>query len=328
MIAQLNSRYIRTRPGRLFPRLISYFLFEGRPLTTSGRWFNPITFASLKRAALADVDPATEQPVFITGTGRSGTTVLGMVLSLHPKIGFLNEPKALWHHVHPKDDLIGSYSEEQGNYLLNAGDATSAQSRKVKGMYSSFLHLSGTNVVLDKYPEMIFRTEYLQALFSRPRYIFLHRNPMDTIASTAEWSREHGHTGEDWWGADKRKWHLLTEQVVPLDRSLAPFAEQIRKLESQEDMAAVEWIATMNRGLETMKENPDRFIKIGYEELVSNPANQLEAICKFIGIPSDVKMLEYGSRMLQPRKRSEKPLLSDFLMAPLRETALQMGYSI
>ena len=34
MVAQLDSLYIKTRPTKVVSRLISYGLFEGRPLTT------------------------------------------------------------------------------------------------------------------------------------------------------------------------------------------------------------------------------------------------------------------------------------------------------
>ena len=44
MFAQLNSLYLKTRPYKVFSRLVSYGLFEGRPLTTRGRWINPLLF--------------------------------------------------------------------------------------------------------------------------------------------------------------------------------------------------------------------------------------------------------------------------------------------
>ena len=42
MIPQIDRRYVKERPTKLFSRLVSYALFEGRPLTTKGRWINPL----------------------------------------------------------------------------------------------------------------------------------------------------------------------------------------------------------------------------------------------------------------------------------------------
>ena len=61
-------------------------------------------------------------PIFIVGTGRSGTTILGKILSVHKQVAFLNEPKALWFFANKEDDLIGSYSKSKGRYHFNEND--------------------------------------------------------------------------------------------------------------------------------------------------------------------------------------------------------------
>jgi len=328
MIAQLDAKYIRSNPGRVFPRLISYFFFEGRPLTTSGRWFNPITFAALRKAAKSPVNPAVESPVFITGTGRSGTTILGKVLSVHPEIGFLNEPKAIWHLANPSDDLIGNYSDKPGSFFLGSADVTPDKAQLVKAIYSSYLKLSGANVILDKYPEMIFRTEYLNSLFHAPRFIFLHRNPWDTISSTVKWSSTHGNDHEDWWGHNQRKWKLLVEQVVSQDPMLAEQQQVISKFTSQYDKAATEWIVTMNRAIQSMQMVPDRFIRIGYESLTQHPEQSLNNICRFIGVASNQQMIDYGSGVLKARTRNQTVEIHPALEEPIRKTAATLGYIV
>ena len=107
MVAQLDRLYVSTRPTKAYSRLVSYLLFEGRPLTTKGQWINPLVAAHFGLEKRLPQFRQVKQPVFILGTGRSGTTILGLILSLHRDVGFLNEPKALWHSVNPADDLIG-----------------------------------------------------------------------------------------------------------------------------------------------------------------------------------------------------------------------------
>src|SRR6185436_2775660 len=119
MIAQLNKEYIKTRPTKLFSRIVSYLFFEGRPLTTKGSWINPFLFFGYRIISFLPQIKKVESPIFIIGTGRSGSTLLGMLLSMHKRIGFLNEPKALWHFAYNKEDVIGSYSTDGANYKLD-----------------------------------------------------------------------------------------------------------------------------------------------------------------------------------------------------------------
>jgi hypothetical protein len=56
-------------------------------------------------------------PVFIIGCGRSGTTILGQVLSAHPEVYYLFEPYHLWAAIDPMTDVLepgGVYETSKG----------------------------------------------------------------------------------------------------------------------------------------------------------------------------------------------------------------------
>jgi len=319
MIAQLSKEYINAKPSKVFSRLISYFFFEGRPATTKGRWFNPVTFMSLRSASKTRHLPGAESPVFITGTGRSGSTILGLVLSMHHDAGFLNEPKALWYHVNHADDLIGSYSEEPARYIMNASNASEKMAMSVKSIYSSFLKLSGSSRIIDKFPEMIFRIDYLNKIFENPRYIFLYRNAMETIASTAIWSNTHrdAQKQEDWWGVNNRKWNLLVEQVVPFDEYLSQDAATIATFTNQSDRAAVEWIVTMNQGLKMYSAYPDRVFPLNYEDLCKRKEQVLQQICDFTGLSYDAVFFKFGKQIIRESKAINHIKLHPLLLEPI-----------
>jgi hypothetical protein len=46
-----------------------------------------------------------ENPVFIVGCPRSGTTILGQILGQTPSFFYLNEPRYIWCHVRPELDI-------------------------------------------------------------------------------------------------------------------------------------------------------------------------------------------------------------------------------
>ena len=133
VVAQLDVATARARPGRVLPRLISYAVFEGRPATTRGRWINPLVRANLRVGEAAGWGPPVRQPIFVLGIGRSGTTLLGSLLGVHSHVGFLNEPKAMWHRIVDDEDLIGSYGPEPVRLRLDAADARPPVRRRTGG---------------------------------------------------------------------------------------------------------------------------------------------------------------------------------------------------
>lgn len=328
MVAQIDKAYIRARPVRLWPRLLSYALFEGRPLTTKGRWINPVVFglASLLRALPAM--RRVEAPVFILGTGRSGTTILGIVLSMHRDVGFLNEPKAMWASLCRFEDLIGSYHRDAARYRLGGDDATAIIARGAQRIYGGYLWLAGVRRIVDKYPEMIFRTEFLRAIFPDARFLFLSRSGVATCGSIRHWSERLGTKvkGEihDWWGADDRKWRLLLEQIVPEHPDLAVHAKELVALD-HEARAAVEWIVTMREGLQLTAADPKGTLHIPYEALCSDPRVWIGRLETFLGLQHDPVLAAYAAATLADPKRETILDLPDWLQPIFQATEVDLA---
>lgn len=307
MVAQIDIDYIKLKPLKAISRFISYALFEGRPITTRGRWINPLVFALFCLEKNIPAPKNVKEPIFIIGTGRSGTTILGVVLSMHRSVGFLNEPKALWYSVYKNEDLIGNYSKRKANCRLNALDATEEVVRAMHRLFGWYLAITGSSRVVDKYPELIFRIPFVRKIFPDAKFIFLIRNGWDTCHSIEHWSERLGEqrNGEvhDWWGVNNRKWNLLTEQLVPEDADLAPHADAIRGFKRHTDMAAVEWILTMREGLRLRDRHPDCVHTVMYEDLVNRPAEALTALRTFCSLGEDATFDEYARRVLRPAPR-------------------------
>jgi hypothetical protein len=332
MIANLDADYIRMRPSKAIARLVGHLLLQGRPLTTRWRWMNLILFAQFAIVKRLPQLKKVEKPICILGTGRSGTTILSKVLSMHPYVAFLNEPKALWHAVFPEEDLIGSYSRGPACYQLGAEDATLKVHRAAHRLYAYCLALTGSRRILDKYPEMIFRVPFVRAIFPDAKLIFLVRNGWDTVHSIAAWSRREGEqVGEetrDWWGANRRKWHLLVEQVVSTDPSLSEVYPEVARLTRHEDMAAVEWVVTMREGLHLMQSMPGLIHKVHFEDLMTQPENTLKRVLVFCDLPEDAILLSYALRMLSPPPHRQPFDLHPAVQALFLETMKELRYPI
>ena len=329
MVAQIDSAYFVARPSRSYSRLCSYALFEGRPLTTRGRWINPILMRAGRRVMSASQTEDVRQPVFILGTGRAGTTVLGKILSLHRDVGFLNEAKLLWHLACSAEDLNGNYTDDPAYYELNESDATDTVVSAMHKLYGAYLRFSRNARVLEKYPELIFRVPFVRAIFPDARFVFLVRNGYDTVRSIENWSVSHGQTDEtgrqDWWGHNGRKWQLMVEQLVPANKLLAPHADRISAFTRHIDRAAVEWILTMQRGLQLLQSNVPIF-RVDYDYLVQQPDTLIRDVMKFCDLSPDSTVISYGKKILRGKPGKQQVEIDPVLQAAFAETMDKLGY--
>lgn len=330
MVAQLDRHYVSTRPWKVWSRLLAYTLFEGRPLTTRGRWINPVVTAFLRGVQALPGLRDMAGPIFIIGTGRSGTTIFGKLLSMHRDVAFLNEPKLLWHLVHPGEDVIGSYADAPGRFVLGADDATDARARALRRAYGALGRLGLASRVVDKYPELIFRVPFVRAMFPDARFLFLIRRGWDACTSIASWSDRHGRgepgAKEDWWGLDDRKWEILVEELVPGDPDLGPHAGALAETTCHTTRAVVEWIVTMRAGLAARAADPDAIVTVRYEELAGEPARVLAEVLEACDLPPDPILVRYAGEVMSPPPPRERFDLPGWLEEPFRAVHGALGY--
>ncbi|MCB1985415.1 MAG: sulfotransferase [Burkholderiales bacterium] len=331
MVAQIDSTYIKTRPWKLWSRIISYALFEGRPVTTRGRWINPFVFAHFDIEKRLPITRKVIKPVFILGTGRSGTTILGIVLSMHREVGFLNEPKALWHSIYPDEDLIGSYNSSHARYRLNVEDASDAVVQAAHRIYSAYLSASFSCRIVDKYPELIFRVPFVKSIFPDAKFLFLIRNGWDTCHSITNWSDRFGQKTQDktydWWGVNRRKWRLLMKEIVQTHGDLSVYTNEMNDWTNQTDMAAVEWVVSMREGLSLLKHYPDDVMQVRYETLCMEPQKTLKQILEFLELATDdSQFFQYANSTLRPSASRSTFELNKLITKPFLRTMHELGY--
>ena len=322
VVAQVDAAYRKAGAGRSAVRLASYALFEGRPLTTRGRWFNPVVFALSAFLCRFGPKGRVEKPVFIIGTGRTGTTLVGTLLSLHKNVGYLNEPKALWHRVIPDEDVIGSYSDKPGRYWLHESDATDKVMNRFHRLYGAYLAFVRRRRVVDKYPEAIFRTEFIRRVFPDARFIWIVRNGVDTVSSIVRWSQQHG----SWWGRDDRKWVALVEQVCCTHDELRPHQSELLLLESDADRAAIEWCVSILQGQSVQAASADCVLKLRYEDLALAPVDQMQRLLRFCELQDDPEVTRYASEQVGGTKHDNNFTLTPFVESFFDQTMTTAGY--
>lgn len=329
MIGQIDDEYKKYK-ARSFFRLISYFLFEGRPLTTKGRWINP--FLSFFYSLIIKIPVSKEIHVaFIVGTGRSGSTILGKALSICPNVGFLNEPKLFWAKINKNDDINGNYGIGKSAYRLEVPQNLELFTKRIKRFYSIYSYLTNSKLVVDKYPEMLFRYDYLNATIDRPTFLFLVRDGLSSVESINSWSKKNGQqingTQEDWWGLNDKKWLLICDELVARDKVLSKDYKAIRSFECHKDRAAVEWILTMKEGLRIKQLNPTNFLFIRYETFCTDEDYRL-GLLKTLNVTNFRNFNNYCSAALKPEIYSDKSIvsLSKIIIEEFNRVQDELGY--
>ncbi len=329
MVAQIDKAMFKKRPLKVPGRLLSWALIEGRPLTTKGRWINGLVFAGYRLAQLLSERKGARQPIYIIGTGRSGTTVLGTLFAMHSDTVFLNEPKAVWHDAHGGEDMIGSYSDQPAWGRLDPAEATPEMARRIARIYSGAMRVGLARRVVDKYPELIFRIPFVLRLFPEARFVAILRDGVDTCSSVVGWSKRKGEKldGEthDWWGRDGRKWQLIVDQLVPEHADLAPLQDRLRSAADHRDRAAVEWIISMREAQAAAAGHPE-VLAISYEELCADPENVLARITAHCGLSTDPVFTDYAKTVLSAQDAYAPLELMPELVAPFCNVLAQMGY--
>lgn len=139
-------------------------------------------------------------------------------------------------------------------------------------VFSSIASAVGKSHWLEKTPSHIFWVDQILAAMPNARIIEMVRDPRDVLASkktrkNSDWSDRYGeHVGD-----------LMKTSVGydPLRDSLG-------------------WRAAIRAGSKAAREHPDAFLRMRYEDLVSNPEHQTRQLCNYLGIEFEPSMLEVG----------------------------------
>lgn len=332
MVAQLDADYLELGYGRVARRLASYALFEGRPHTTRGQWFNAVVKCLIKSLAATPGMPSVNRPIFITGLGRSGTTIVGKILSAHRQVGFLNEPKLMWALADPRTDVCADYLAQGGRFRLSAEQAAPGTALFVRRAYARYAALVGARRIVDKYPEFVFRVGYTKSLFPDAIVIFLTRNGRDACSSIAGWgarkvTRRAGET-EDWWGRNDKKWRYLWDELVLPDPQYRQIADLGPDKLDAVNRAALEWILSMREGISEEARHPESITRLRYEDLLEDPegfARQLLTACQ---LPHDDSVMRYVKRQVGPGETHSEIELVSALRDLFESTMLALGYNV
>jgi hypothetical protein len=199
-------------------------------------------------------EPRSDNPIFIGGVPRSGTTLLRVILDTHPRIYCGTELRV----VQALTNLWWS-AEQRGRPLLEQAYSVDAEHlrRIFTDLVLSFLRpawlASGKPRVAEKTPFNVLVFPQLGRLFPDAALVHIIRDVRDVVASRLERARATG---------------ASSAETVTLARERAE--EWVRVMEIRSKMLADEQLSRS-------------YFEIRYEELVHSPHVALEALFAFLG---------------------------------------------
>lgn len=272
-----------------------------QPITPlARRLYYSSRFARARLRAKFGPAPASDSmtPIFIIGCGRSGTTILGSVVAMHPQVRYMCEPYDLWAAVDPVTDFLHLYTRHAPHCLLDESAATTAARRR----FQRLMIPAPRSVLVEKTPVNTLRIGYLNAIAPGARFIHIVRDGIDvthSIEQVAAKTRELAFRSaiNNWWGVDNIKW-----KVLALDGAVAGYyADEVRTLTTDAQRGAYEWLVSMREVERWRPRLGNRLIELRLDDLISDPRGMLTSLTAGVGLSvSDESWLDEAVKKIHP----------------------------
>lgn len=204
-------------------------------------------------------------PIFIGGAGRSGTTLLRVILDSHPNVACGPELKVsqviakLWY------DFQTKYTSIIKEYGITAADTNRLFADLIKGLLEKYRLKEGKERIAEKTPSNINIFPHLHEMFPDSPLIHVIRDGRDVVAS------------------------LLSMNWQSPDGKPMEYTRNVKK-------AAKFWVTTVTIGrrfAQSSKSASKVYYEVRYEDIVNDPEKCLKPLFDFIDEPWEPIVLEY-----------------------------------
>jgi hypothetical protein len=217
-------------------------------------------------------------PIFIVGCGRSGTTLLRLIINRHPelaifgetgaffrdrKYAFLSNPRALNRFI--KDWRIVVEQESPYPRLMSSGSLIKSLSRAesyaatMSLIMEEFAEAEKKSVWGEKTPSHVLQLPKLFTAYPKARVIHITRDPRAVVSSASVYL-DHGNF-------NRANIYRTACHWVRCERAIDSF----------------------------IAKSPEKIALVRYEELVTRPESIVCDLCGFLGVQYDNKMLDISS---------------------------------
>ncbi len=214
-------------------------------------------------------------PIFLGGAGRSGTTLLRVLLDSHPRICCGPELKVLPSIAEWYQTLTRSFAPVMQSYGNTPADLQLRFRQFIEGLVENFRRASGKPRWAEKTPHNVLFMVPLGEIFPDARFLHVIRDGRDVACSliTMDWINP------------------LTGQKWDYVQSIGNAARYWRE------------VVTLARQQTRHPSLAGRVLEVRYETLVANPEKIMRQVLQFLDVPWDDAVLAHHKK-----DRSREPI--------------------
>jgi len=221
-------------------------------------------------------------PIFIGGAGRSGTTLIRVMLDAHPRISCGPELKILPQIALLHRDLTTSFASIMQSYGNSPADLGSMFRQFIEALFANSLRRSGKPRWAEKTPHNVTVMVELGTIFPDARFLHVVRDGRDVACSLVTMNWMNPRTGQK-------------VDYIQNIRNAARYWRDV--VQSARQQAAHPSLA-------------GRVLEVRYEALVADAEHTLRQVLQFVGEPWDPAVLSYHNE-----KRRDEPQEASTLQA-------------
>lgn len=280
-------------------------------------------------------------PILIIGAPRAGTNMLRNVLTSLPGV-------ATW----PCDEI--NYIWRHGNVRYPSDEfapemATPRVKRYIRRQFDWVSRYFKAHTVVEKTCANSLRVEFVEKIVPEARYIFIQRDGLDTVGSAmGRWKakldipylarKARFVPAIDFpYYASRYFWNRV-HRLLSRDKRLAFWGPKLDGMDellakhSLEEVCVLQWKRCVDATAKSFSQMPnDRWIKVGYEDFVCKPREELYRLVGFLGLEVDDELRRQAVAGVSPcsigkgrKALGEKTVQR--LMPLIQDTMSSFGY--
>jgi hypothetical protein len=275
------------------------------------------------------VRPPMQEPVFIVGCSRSGTTVTFETLSAAPNfLSFGYEIPQFW------DGLWGPHDNGWDSEAAGANDARPEhRDAALRHFYARL----GRGRVLDKTCINVMRIPYLHALFPKSKFVFIQRDGRDNISSLIDgWRHDRHFDLEQFLGPSPDPVAINGGEFTQWSFFLPPGWRDYNRA-SLEEVCAYQWVSANRLALQAKAQLPvEQWIQLRYEDIFERPVEMFQEAFERLDVTFTPELRDRCANLRPtsivkgaPKKQKWKehnPEAIERILPMIRPMMMELGY--
>lgn len=208
-----------------------------------------------------------EQPIFMIGCPRSGTSVAARLFGLHPDVTNFSEAGEIWDPRH--------YYDPEVDHYWTASDVTPEDIGRLHDRFEFHRRLKRAKRLINKHPRNSVRIDYVRAIFPDAVFIHIIRDGRAVVRSIVESTKRDP-----------------SRQRIPMGRFCKPPNWRDLLRNDPVEQAALQWREVVLHILTKRQELGESYHELKYEDLCQDCRGVLGDAFAFAKLHNGVDVLE------------------------------------